>query len=521
MKICILTAGKGTRMWPYNEKINKALLPVKNKAIISHLIEQFRPNDEFIIGLGYLGDQVKDYLLTAHPKTKFTFVRIKNYDGKFSGPGHSLLKCKKFLNEPFVFLPCDCYFPKKISFSKKYNLIGISTVKTSERNQFCNALIKKNLVKDIRDKEKVNKNYFAFTGFLYVKDHSIFWNGLKSPILVKNEHQISDGLKKLVADSKLSAKKIQWYDIGDTKKFHEIQKFFPSSSISKIDEFIYFTNNSVIKFFSNPNIIDKRIKKTKIKPKIFPNVKKSGKNFYTYPYWMGETFYSEGNPLAFTELLTWLETNVWSRSKIKDGEFKNLCKNFYQEKTISRISKFSKENPHYKFPNKINGIKVPNLQKLLKLIPWSELFDGIPSFIHGDLQFQNVLLNKKLNKFLLIDWRQDFAGNIRVGDLYYDLAKLYGGILMNYDLIIKDDFLYRNKSNNVSVSFKKWKNSSKYKKIFDEYILQNGFDLQKIHLLVGIIYLNMAALHHAPFNYALIAFGMFIISEVLNEKNIL
>ena len=216
-----------------------------------------------------------------------------------------------------------------------------------------------------------------------------------------------------------------------------------------------------------------------------------------------------------------METTVWSRSKIKDSEFKNLCKNFYQEKTISRISKFSKENTHYKFPNKINGIKVPNLQKLLKLIPWSELFDGIPSFIHGDLQFQNVLLNKKLNKFLLIDWRQDFAGNIRVGDLYYDLAKLYGGILMNYDLIIKDDFLYRNKSNNVSVSFKKWKNSSKYKKIFDEYILQNGFDLQKIHLLVGIIYLNMAALHHAPFNYALIAFGMFIISEVLNEKNIL
>ena len=67
MKICILTAGKGTRMWPYNEKINKALLPVKNKAIISHLIEQFQSNDEFIIGLGYLGDQVKDYLLTAHP----------------------------------------------------------------------------------------------------------------------------------------------------------------------------------------------------------------------------------------------------------------------------------------------------------------------------------------------------------------------------------------------------------------------------------------------------------------------
>ena len=72
MKICILTAGKGTRMWPYNEKINKALLPVKNKAIISHLIEQFRPNDEFIIGLGYLGDQVKDYFIYNNDKLTLT-----------------------------------------------------------------------------------------------------------------------------------------------------------------------------------------------------------------------------------------------------------------------------------------------------------------------------------------------------------------------------------------------------------------------------------------------------------------
>ena len=65
------------------------------------------------------------------------------------------------------------------------------------------------------------------------------------------------------------------------------------------------------------------------------------------------------------------------------------------------------------------------------------LYEGIPSFIHGDLQFDNIIYNKKLNKFILIDWRQDFAGQIEFGDLYYDIAKLYGGILLNYDYIKK------------------------------------------------------------------------------------
>ena len=62
MKICILTAGKGSRMKSIQKKINKALLPINGKPIISHIIESFSINDEFVIGLGYRGKQVKDFL---------------------------------------------------------------------------------------------------------------------------------------------------------------------------------------------------------------------------------------------------------------------------------------------------------------------------------------------------------------------------------------------------------------------------------------------------------------------------
>ena len=41
------------------------------------------------------------------------------------------------------------------------------------------------------------------------------------------------------------------------------------------------------------------------------------------------------------------------------------------------------------------------------------------------------------NKFKLIDWRQDFSGNLNYGDIYYDLAKLNGGIYVSYQNVKK------------------------------------------------------------------------------------
>ena len=52
-----------------------------------------------------------------------------------------------------------------------------------------------------------------------------------------------------------------------------------------------------------------------------------------------------------------------------------------------------------------------------------------------DLQFDNIIQRQK--KFKLIDWRHSFDSSIECGDLYYDLAKLYGGIIVNYDQIKK------------------------------------------------------------------------------------
>ena len=49
-------------------------------------------------------------------------------------------------------------------------------------------------------------------------------------------------------------------------------------------------------------------------------------------------------------------------------------------------------------------------------------------------------------KFILLDWRQNFAGYLNKGDIYYDLSKIMHGILVshnkvynNYEIMLKDD----------------------------------------------------------------------------------
>ena len=171
-------------MGPVCNNINKALLPLNNKAIISHIIEKFSKKDSFVIGLGYKGEQVKSYLKTAHPDKKFEFVNIKNFDGKRSGPGLSLLSCRNHLRDPFIFFPCDCLFSDKLENQYDKNWIGISKVIINESPQYCNVAIKNKSVVDIRDKVKSNKNYYAFTGLLFVKDYKKFWSGLQKNIMI-------------------------------------------------------------------------------------------------------------------------------------------------------------------------------------------------------------------------------------------------------------------------------------------------------------------------------------------------
>ena len=136
----------------------------------------------------------------------------------------------------------------------------------------------------------------------------------------------------------------------------------------------------------------------------------------------------------------------------------------------------------------------------MKAINWDLLIQiNKPSFIHGDLQFDNIIYSDHTNQFTLIDWRHDFSGLKTVGDLYYDFAKMLGGIQVNYHEIKQGKFKFNYHDGEVMFELPVVNESEELVSILESFVEKLGLDFTKVRELVPLIFWNMAPLHKEPF----------------------
>ena len=76
-KVFLPTAGIGSRVKGQSKNLNKCLISIDNKPVISHIIDKFHPNVPIVMALGYGGDYVRQYLEITYPERDFTFVQIE------------------------------------------------------------------------------------------------------------------------------------------------------------------------------------------------------------------------------------------------------------------------------------------------------------------------------------------------------------------------------------------------------------------------------------------------------------
>ena len=75
MKYAILAAGRGTRNTDV-DGLHKALLPLENKPIISHIIDRLDDKYEIVIAVGYKSNQIITYLVFSYQHKKITYVDV-------------------------------------------------------------------------------------------------------------------------------------------------------------------------------------------------------------------------------------------------------------------------------------------------------------------------------------------------------------------------------------------------------------------------------------------------------------
>ena len=516
--LCIVAAGRGTRMGKIAKHINKGLLPINNKAIISDIIDKTPKDFEIVIALGYKSQQVIEYCEAAHPDRTFEFIQIKNYAEKGNGPGATLLQCKKHLQRPFYFITADCLIKEDLP-PLNCNWLGMhptsipeiySSGKVTENLDIVDFSNKKDVFvpSGYKGKDKYGFNH-AFIGLCGILDFELFWNELESNMGDTGEMVSAFyNIKKYNAKAKI----LSWYDVGTIENYIKAQQTFqsPKFGIPKTNgQFLYKVGDRCVKIFQNS--VKEKIHRAKNLNGYVPKLVYEGQNTIAYKWIQGDTLYdAEQEKIGF---INWIGSEMIS-NKI-DKNIADDCFKFYHDKSMNRLTNYlDKKESSFKGEHIINNKKCDSIFKCLDRVQWDELCTSTIStkIFHGDLQFDNIIKTDDGYKF--IDWRDNFGDSIDYADSYYDLAKLYGGICMNYSFM-KDETNYEfiKSGNQVQYKFKVDENVDYLKRSFHKLCKIHKFDFIKIQKLTALIYLNMAPLHDNGFDDLL----FFHATKLLNE----
>ena len=480
--LCILTAGIGSRLENLSEHINKGLLPLDNKAIITHMIDKTPKDYEIVIALGYKGGMVREYCEAAHPDRKFKFVEVDKYEGEGTGPAYSINQCKEHLQRPFIWTTADTIISDELP---KIDTNWLGVYPTGIPELYATVDINDDKAVSLKNKDKQGYNN-AFIGLASVYDYKTFW-----------------------------------YDVGTVDNYIKAKNLFKDSKVYSIPktngEFLYKVKNNFIKLSSDKDFIKNRIKRTDDLGDLVPTLNYSGDNVYAYEWVDGDVFYDYENLEVWEKFLDFANKNLWEEIYVDDG-FIEECQEFYHGKTMGRLKLFlDKRDESFKDKHIVNGVETNTIDELLDDFNWGKVYHGIPTkSYHGDFHFDHVVYSGDEN-FYLLDWRQDFAGS-NVGDVYYDLAKMYGGILMSYKLM-KDEsnFSCFIDKNVVSYNYKSEPALEKFKPIYEKWINNNGYDLDKVKLITALIFLNMSPLHEKEFGSMLFFKSKQMLQEI-NDK---
>jgi NDP-sugar pyrophosphorylase family protein len=509
-RVLLPAAGTGSRLGPLTRYLNKALVGIAHRPTISHIIEQFPLDTEFVVALGYRGDLLKQFLTLTYPDRIFIYEIVIPYEGEGSGLGLSVLKCKKHLQQPFIFTSCDTLVNEHIP-APDHNWMGYADLTDTENYRAVE--IESGNVKNILEKGKGNprvaKPYIGLAGIL---DYVTFWETMEKggdEAVVMGE---SFGLHNLISAG-MKGYCFTWFDTGNIEALNLTRKAYQQADepniLEKENEAIWFIEDRVIKYSDDVEFISNRVKRAREIESFVPKVVSSTANMYHYKKADGEVLSKVVTLPIFKQLLSHSQL-FWQRKVLTEtekSEFIEGCKSFYEDKTKKRIQLFYKKFNKKDGQESINGQSVPSLEELLNKIDWDWLANGLPGRFHGDYHFENILYSAEKDNFVFLDWRQEFAGSLAIGDIYYDFAKLLHGLIISHELIAANHFWIEWQSDKIRYEFYRKQMLVDCEDYFSLWLSENGYDIAKVRTLTALIYLNIAALHHHPYGLILFALG--------------
>lgn len=537
--VVIPAAGTGSRLGEYTQNYNKAMCTLGPKPVISYIIEKFDDQDEIIILLGYKGDLLRQVIDKCYPFKDIRYVTVDKYEGEGSGLGYSLMCARELLQKPFIFWSNDTVInedisqfdytknwimmPKKGTYCESNNAAYRHGEISADGNHIYSILPK-------GDFDEAGKRTLPYIGVSFIKDYEAFWKAADYDPDVFISGGESIGINNIKNPIKAYFTE-SWIDTGNKQIFEKYKKIYnqqmEETILEKPDEAIWFIDDRVIKFHLSEKFIADRVRRTgsMINDKMdkagfeIPEIIDYDKNIYVMNRCKGVTLSKVINPVLFKELIEKFFNSVELYEDNKDDQLKiSIYKDFYYDKTIKRIKDYCKKfEDSDKDDFYINGLKCRSAISILNEINWdgyAEHFCKLSENYHGDFHLENIMYDEERKKFILLDWRQNF-GKSDIGDLHYDVAKMWHSLIVNHNMVKDDLFSIKYVGNNsVEIDIHRTFIDTECEEVLKEFIHtnKNWWDDYE-QFMTALIFLNIAACHVYPYSKFLFYLGKYLLNK--------
>lgn len=216
-------AGYGTRLRPQTHSRPKQLIRLADKMVLDHVLDTFTtlPGSlkiEYVFIIGYLGNQIRDYMRHAHPGLKVIYVE----QPEMRGQSHAVSLARNYLDSPLLVFYADTLIETDFSFLTSELAGAVTWVKAvPDPRRFGVAnLGEDGWVTHLVEKPKDIANNLALVGGYYFKDPVFLLQAIDEQmqrnLSLKNEFYLADAVNVMLEhELKMRVQPVEiWLDAG-------------------------------------------------------------------------------------------------------------------------------------------------------------------------------------------------------------------------------------------------------------------------------------------------------------------
>ena len=506
----VLILAAGYKAYDDSFILNEPFLNISNTLIIERIKKHCISKNKIYIAVKNFSNNLKQ--LKSFNNCNFINV------GSTYGIIDTIKKSIDHIQEEFINILPITTVPDK-NFTKRKSIYFGDNKLAKENWSAISYFDKKNIEYFFKKKEiDFKEKCYPFTGRI-TSEKSIIRDALKDI----NLHQMDDLLylaKILIEKHDHPITHEKWYDAGHSTTYFETK--ISSFSSRFFNQIRYnYKRNSIVKTSSDKIKLKKEINFYKNIPSrlkvFFPILlnKEEEKEVLELEYLpfpnLAEIFLFRKIGANRWETIVRSLFDIYSEFYLNNKSNKLLCdsSHLYSEKLKKRINTLNKiiDNLDNELLKKIRNTEIevndntlPSLnttvnkiQKELKKIEKQRPL----LFGHGDLCFNNILIEPISGSIKLIDPKADFLDNNKIGyiDPLYDLAKLNHSFGCFYDSIVNNMFSISLNKNKYELKIFKPFNYDVANFYFQKIFIGNLIDQELLRILTSNLFLSMIPLH--------------------------